>query len=89
MGTVVDLNAYRTGRTPLAPARDEMMRRLERAVERLESAVGPLGEPHAHPMEPELESELLAILGAIAMEMLESATTRTERLVERLVGAGG
>jgi len=39
-------------------------------------------------LEPELESELLAILGAIAMEMLESATARTERLVERLARTG-
>ena len=88
MGTVVELDTYRAGRTPATPATVDVVRRLERAVERLESAVGPLNHPRSGSLEPELESELLAILGAIAMEMLESATARTERLVERLARTG-
>jgi hypothetical protein len=74
MGTVIDLGAWREARE-----RDPLTR-LERAVTRLEvrleQGTGRLGR--------KVESELLAITGAMAAGLEEEAAERAERLSERL-----
>lgn len=74
MGRVIDLDAWRRehDRDPL--------RRLERAIGRLDSLLsrgsGRIG--------PRVESELLAITGAVTSGLVEQAADRAERLAERL-----
>jgi hypothetical protein len=74
MGTVIDLGAWCEARE-----RDPLTR-LERAVARLEvrleRGTGRLGR--------KVESELLAITGAMAAGLEEDAAERAERLAERL-----
>ncbi|HZD17094.1 MAG TPA: hypothetical protein VE669_03025 [Actinomycetota bacterium] len=74
MGLVIDLAAWRAER-----ARDPIGR-LERAIGRLDtllaSGSGRIG--------PRVESELLAITGAVTAGMSREAAERAERLAERL-----
>jgi hypothetical protein len=74
MGTVFDLAAWRDARE------HDPSHRLERAVSRLERQLelgsGRIGR--------RVESELLAITGAVSAGLPEEAAERAERLAERL-----
>jgi hypothetical protein len=82
MDTVVDLLQWR--RTRRAEGVDEV-ERLERAIEHLD-AVASASLEGAGPLAPWVETELLAILGALAADMLSDAAVRAERLAGRLAG---
>ncbi len=82
MDTVVDLLQWRRQRR--AEGVDEV-ERLERAIEHLDSVASASLEG-AGPLAPWVETELLAILGALAADMLSDAAVRAERLAGRLAG---
>ncbi|MEX1046508.1 MAG: hypothetical protein WD757_02745 [Actinomycetota bacterium] len=76
MGTVIDLESRRRRQDPAVD-------RLSRAIEVLEPLVdGAEGKRSRHP--GSIETELLAITGAIAGERLDEAATRAEQLAARL-----
>ena len=74
MGTVIDLQEWRERHE------HDPMTRLERAIARLDGLLrrgsGRLG--------PRVESELLAITGAVTAGLQDEAAERAERLAERL-----
>ena len=74
MGSVIDLSAWRELRE-----RDPVGR-LERAIARLESLL----ERGTGRLGPRIESELLAITGAVTAGLQDEAAERAERLAERL-----
>lgn len=74
MGTLIDLEAWREQHE-----RDPVVR-LERAVRRLDRL---LGEGPGR-IAPRVESELLAITGAVTAGIAEEAADRAERLADRL-----
>ncbi len=74
MGRVIDLAAWRESRE-LDP-----VKRLERAISRLEAQL----ERGTGRIGPRVESELLAITGAMTSGLQEEAAERAERLAERL-----
>lgn len=74
MGTLIDLEAWREQHE-----RDPVVR-LERAVRRLDRL---LGEGPGR-IAPRVESELLAITGAVTAGIAEEAAERAERLADRL-----
>jgi hypothetical protein len=84
VGTVVELEPWRLRLRPTAPSADQGARppvgRLEHAVARLErlvkSGTGRISE--------RVETELLAITGAVAAGRTVDAADRAERLAERL-----
>ncbi len=89
MGTVIDLEAWRLRRGELAghgellkaPARQRApVNRLERAIARLE----PLVTGGTSRIGPRVETELLAITGAVASGRVGDAADRAERLSVRL-----
>ncbi len=89
MGTVIDLEAWRLRRGELAGHGDPTeapagppapVNRLERAIARLEPLViGGTGR-----IGPRVETELLAITGAVASGRVGDAADRAERLAVRL-----
>ncbi len=82
MDTVVDLLQWRRSRR--AEGVDEV-ERLERAIGHLDSVASASLEGTG-PLEPWVETELLAILGALAADLLADAAVRAERLAGRLAG---
>jgi hypothetical protein len=60
---------------------DRDLARLERAVERLGALVG--ADPGRR-FPPEVETELLAIIGELHLELVPEAAARAERLVSHL-----
>jgi hypothetical protein len=74
MGSVIDLTAYRTAR------QSDPSSRLERAIERVEVQL----ELGSGRISRRVESELLAITGAVSAGLPEEAAERAERLAERL-----
>jgi hypothetical protein len=74
MGTLIDLETWRAQHE-----RDPVVR-LERAVRRLDRL---LGEGSGR-IGPRVESELLAITGAVTAGISEEAAERAERLADRL-----
>jgi hypothetical protein len=92
MGRVIDLEAWRRRRPPtdvdaaLERARHGRSRpwaplaRLERAIGRLD----PLVNVGTSRIGPRVETELLAITGAVTAGRVEDAASRAERLAERL-----
>jgi hypothetical protein len=60
---------------------------LERAVKRLHPLVSDRLD-RRRPLEGEVETELLAIMGELSVGLIREATRRTERLAERLNEAG-
>jgi len=95
MGRVIDLEAWRLRRPALAEhvglerpleGRDgrlwppTSLARLERAIGRLD----PLVNGGTGRIGPRVETELLAITGAVTAGRVEDAATRAERLAERL-----
>ena len=91
MGHVISLEAWREGHVAVAPPQeervgdDECVDRLEQAVLRLEALV-PEGSTTPPRGGVDLETELLAIKGALSLSRFEEAAERAERLVERLGG---
>ena len=92
MGRVIELDAWRRRRprthanAPLDLVRDRrgrrpaLLARLERAIGRLD----PLVNGGTGRIGPRVETELLAITGAVTAGRVEDAATRAERLAERL-----
>lgn len=87
MATVIDMAAWRARRGGAGAdgvrTKPDPLRRLEVAVYRLDPAVTHVaardgGLDHA------LETELLAITGAISMGLTQDAVERAERLADRL-----
>jgi hypothetical protein len=82
MGALVDLRTWR--RKHGVEATDTV--RLERAVGRLDQlAAQALAGGRA--LDPTLETELLAIIGELSVGLLEEASSRAERLADRLARA--
>jgi hypothetical protein len=81
MDSVVDLVQWRRSRVAEA---DDGVERLERAVRRLDELATARLEV-AGPLEPWVETELLAIMGALGMDLFEEAAARANRLADRLV----
>jgi hypothetical protein len=85
VGRVIDFEAWRRDRR-LAfrevpdEAAQEPLRRLERAIRRLESLL----KRGTGRISSRVESELLAITGAVTAGLPEEAAERAERLAERL-----
>ena len=92
MGRVIDLEAWRRRRPRMDESpcldlgrhglwrRPAPIARLERAVGRLD----PLVNGGTGRIGPRVETELLAITGAVTAGRVEDAATRAERLAERL-----
>jgi hypothetical protein len=87
MGTVTDLRRWRAQRERTAAARSvvtvDAVRRLERAVRRLDPAVANVAAPDGT-VDPRIETELLAITGAVSIGETDQALERAERLADRL-----
>jgi hypothetical protein len=82
MAVVISLEAWRSGRRePVDTGR------LERAVRRLDVLARP--EADRDRLAPDVERDLLTIVGELAMGWLDQAAERAERLCERLVAEGG
>ena len=82
MGDVVNLTTWREARgQDTSP--DPDIRRLELAVARLDAAAS-AKLTRGRSLEPSVETELLAILGAITADLVEDAAERAERLAQRL-----
>lgn len=78
MGTIVDIGDWRRRNQPEAT-------RLEEAVARLDQALAGRYRERA----PEwLVTEAMAIVGAMAMDQLDEAADRAERLADRLATRG-
>jgi hypothetical protein len=87
MGTVTDLRRWRAQRERTAAARSvvtvDAVRRLERAVRRLDPAVANIAAPDGT-VDPRIETELLAITGAVSIGETDQALERAERLADKL-----
>lgn len=87
MGTVTDLTRWRAERARAAGWRPRVtvdaVRRLERAVGRLDPAVANVAAPDGT-VDPRIETELLAITGAVSMGETDKALERAERLADKL-----
>jgi len=87
MGTVTDLRRWRAQRERTAGARSvvtvDAVRRLERAVRRLDPAVANVAAPDGT-VDPRIETELLAITGAVSIGQTDQALERAERLADKL-----
>ncbi len=87
MGTVTDLTRWRAQRSrasvPHSPGTVDAVRRLERAVRRLDPAVANVAAPDGT-VDPRIETELLAITGAVSLGETDVALARAERLADRL-----
>jgi hypothetical protein len=94
MDGVVDLAEWRSRRQALDPEPDEGpslasdLARLERAVDRVHELVG-AGTDARGRLVPSLETELLAILGELTIDLVGEAATRAERLATRLAARRG
>ena len=99
MNTVTDLLEWRRtrpselGRTvppPTSPpdeVSEDDLARLERAIRRLDS-VASAALDASGALEGWVETELLAIMGALATDLLVDAALRAERLADRLARGG-
>jgi hypothetical protein len=87
MGTVTDLRRWRAQRERTAAAHAvvtvDAVRRLERAVRRLDPALATVAAPDGT-VDPRIETELLAITGAVSIGETDQALERAERLADRL-----
>jgi hypothetical protein len=87
MDNVVDLGAWRQTRDETEQAGEPDIRRLELAVSRLDAAASARLEEGR--LEATIETELLAILGALAADLVDEAAARAERLSKRLASGSG
>ena len=88
MSTVTDLAEWRSRRAGdalLGEVVDEQvdLARLERAVERVHELVGAATDARGG-LAAGVETELLAILGELTIDMVKEAAVRAERLAARL-----
>ena len=96
MGTVVSLERWRDGRPrpTLRPPRVPTEGPAPQALERLELALGVLDPivvrllDHGH-LDEATETQLLAMLGEMALGEVELAANRAERLAQRIDGERG
>jgi hypothetical protein len=92
VGRVIELEAWRRRRPRIGQGRDPEQAHHERPrsgapISRLERAIGrldPLVNRGTGRIGPRVETELLAITGAVTAGRVEDAATRAERLAERL-----
>ena len=80
MGRVIELLEWRN-RQPAEESRPSTQ--LERAVERLDAAATKAIEERGR-LQPSVETELLAILGAVSTDLMDEAADRAERLARKL-----
>jgi hypothetical protein len=80
MDTVVDLIQWR--RTREAGPSEEL-RRLEAAIQRLDQVASSTLDDGGQ-LEPWVETELLAIMGSLSMDLFDDAAARAEALADRL-----
>jgi hypothetical protein len=80
MDTVVDLLQWRRTR---GPDTTDDLQRLEGAIHRLD-AVASAALADGGELEPWVETELLAIMGALSMDLFDDAAARAERVADRL-----
>jgi hypothetical protein len=91
MDAVIELAEWRRRRealeSPAGEAVEEQvdLARLERAVERVHELVGGVADS-AGRLTPVIETELLAILGELTIDLVPEAAARAERLAARLAG---
>jgi hypothetical protein len=88
MDGVIDFAAFRKRREALESMSDEGtsasdLARLERAVDRVHALVG-AGSGADRKLVPSVETELLAILGELTIDLVGEAAARAERLAARL-----
>lgn len=84
MDNVIELAAWRQAKADEAKSTgDPAIRRLELAISRLEQETSARFE-RSEKLEPPVETELLAILGALASDLLDDAAERAERLAGQL-----
>jgi hypothetical protein len=93
MDAVIDLTEWRERREaaehPTGAVEQHVdLARLERAVERVHELVGASIDPHGQ-LAPAIETELLAILGELTIDLVSEAATRAERLAARLASRRG
>lgn len=100
MDAVVSLEEWRRRRQALESEQEERavhpagkahaagMARLERAVDRLHELVGVAVRGNGR-LTPPVETELLAILGELTIDMIPEAAARAERLAARLKSGKG
>jgi hypothetical protein len=98
MADVISLDAWRSrGRAAVTPKWRETTHpagrgavdvgRLERAVQRLDFLARPQADHDR--LAPDIEHDLLTIVGELAMGWIDQATEHAERLCDRLVSQGG
>jgi hypothetical protein len=87
MDNVVDLGTWRQTRDAPDRTDETDIRRLELAVSKLDAAASARLE--AGRLEATVETELLAILGALAADLVDEAAARAERLSKRLAPGSG
>ncbi len=85
MGRVIDLQAWRHRRREQPAEPEDAVERLARAVERLDPLVARLTRGGRR-SDRALETELLAITGAVWAGLPEEAAARAERLLLTLEG---
>jgi hypothetical protein len=84
MDTVVDLLEWRRSKMAAGHGHPEVdVERLERAIRRLDSVASRALES-GRALEPWMETELLAIMGALSMDLFGEASERAERLADRV-----
>jgi hypothetical protein len=71
------------GRLRGTPSTDVGVERLDRAVRRLHEMVSTMLDG-AGQVQPHVETELLAIMGELTMDLVTEAAARAERLADRL-----
>jgi hypothetical protein len=87
MDNVVDLGAWRQIRDEPGGTEEADIHRLELAVSKLDAAASARLEEGR--LEATVETELLAILGALAADLVDDAAARAERLSKRLAARSG
>jgi hypothetical protein len=83
MGQVISLEGWLERHAERRPSVDHEVDRLERAVARLEPLLPRARRPRAG---IDLETELLAVSGAVSLGRYDEAARRVEALVDRLSG---
>ena len=92
-GTAADGSAsppfrvHPAGRGNRSVSSDDGLQRLDQAVRRLHQLVFRMLD-RAGDVQPQVETELLAIMGELTMDLVNEAAARAERLAEHLTGEG-
>lgn len=84
MATVIDLSRWREQHQDAAPAG---LDRLEEAVARLEPLMAAALSARRR-LASGIQTEVLAIIGALAMDLVDEAADRADRLASRLAHPG-